>query len=283
LNLIWYPHLKFITMYKIENFKLDELKKKCIEFGLKTYGTKQALCDRLNKYGAQNNAPSPPEIATNNALLAPETATNPATNPPSPPETTSNNPTTSKASSATLEPEPETDDEIELHDVLHNESEEDDDFEDLEEVIEGSNKRKKIRIRLEYLREPNNYENKESALAQIESENTWYFDRFRPTIHGDKQSYVCKHRSGDFLMRLYILMHQNNESCSIWRTNMGHEHSEKVQTDRGLNLTTRQQIDQIYSQNTKTPLLIYLALRQRMEPILPKRFDNDEEVIIIKL
>ncbi|CAF0968322.1 unnamed protein product [Brachionus calyciflorus] len=72
----------------------------------------------------------------------------------------------------------------------------------------------------------------------------------------------------------YILLHQDDDTASIWYNSTEHDHtSEKYSS--GINEVTKKQIEVLYKSFVNTATRIRLALRDRSEPYLPKKFESD--------
>lgn len=79
-------------------------------------------------------------------------------------------------------------------------------------------------------------------------------------------------------MRLSIDLNQKDESVIIWRSTGEHIHKEKF-TQFGINQITIKQIE-LFKSSVTTSIRILNALRDRFDPILPKKLEFDPDVIL---
>ncbi|CAF1075516.1 unnamed protein product [Brachionus calyciflorus] len=119
------------------------------------------------------------------------------------------------------------------------------------------------------------YDSGESAKSRIEQEGFWKFLRFRLTKEGLKEIYYCN-TSSECKKKIYILYHEESTNVSIWSRNIEHDHpSEKKKF--GINNVTKKTIEMLYKSSVTTATRIKYALRERLEPFKPKKFENDPE------
>lgn len=76
-----------------------------------------------------------------------------------------------------------------------------------------------------------------------------------------------------------MLLNDDNESVSIWRTVADHEHDEKKLERKGINTTTKKQIELLYRSNVTTAKRIQHCLREKANRLKPKKLDTDPDVI----
>lgn len=143
-----------------------------------------------------------------------------------------------------------------------------------------TNRKRKNRVRLIYVKGAITYSSIVEARPVVDQENCWTKQRFRQCQQGDKEDYHCK-LSASCKMRLYILFHIESESVSIWRTDSDHRHQATIPAVRaraGINKTTKGQIDMLFKLGITTAMRIQHVLRERVDPLQPKKFNDDPDV-----
>ncbi|RMZ96531.1 hypothetical protein BpHYR1_054371, partial [Brachionus plicatilis] len=105
-----------------------------------------------------------------------------------------------------------------------------------------------------------------AAIARLEECLDWKFQRDRETKIAGKS---CPKLA-------YILLHQEDDTSSIWYNAVDHDHTSE-KTNFGINEITKKQIEVLYKSSVNTATRIRLALRERFEQYLPKKFDVDPD------
>lgn len=146
---------------------------------------------------------------------------------------------------------------------------------DDEDDIELENKNGK-RVRFMYTRDED-FPSLDLAMKKLEDYSIWKFHRNRTTKDGLKKCFVCS--GGKFCQKsAYILLHADDETTSIWFSSVDHDHS-SMKNFFGINEVTKKQIEILYKSSVNTATRIRLALRERVEPLMPKKFETDQDVI----
>ena len=246
---------------------LKSLQAQCTAYGLKTYGTKETLLNRIKEHEASV------EEKPNN--------------------------TASNESSSELNLEMQDDDDDDDFDDDYHEKEESDDDEIIEVQIRtqhnemdlGSNSSTTSSVDESYEKVDTNskkrtrvvsifslfqtYNNKESALDTIRADNTWNKERLRDTTDGIKETYQCKIR--DCKRKCYLLFNSDSEQVSLWYNDQVHKHDCEKAQPLGMNAITKNEVEKLYRNKVVYPSRILSAFREMSEKLIPNPDKKDME------
>ncbi len=215
-----------------------ELQEKCRELGLKAYGTKAQMVERINKELEVS------DIENIESLML--------------------NPDNADHDPALILEASSDDDEDTIKDVPirrdSNESNAEDESLETIDGDDGNNKMKRKRIIAPY-KKLQEFHNKDDAIYHLMTTfDTWKFFRRRDTIEGIKDCYVCKNKNCK--KKCYILHTDEVETVTLWVNEHEHEHEkENIEKDWGINSQTKIEIEKLFkSQVTGASKIIY-ALR----------------------
>ena len=241
-----------------ETFTVAVLKAKCKELGLPIYGRKKDLIERLNKNKNMT-------VEVEQSVLKEEG------------EEEEGEEEEGEEEEVHLHLSPTQSDDEEFKDVsIHHSILESNNEVDYVATVKDSNKRK--RIVFDYKRDDTTHESLEAALIVIKEEDYWNKLRARELKFGAKLDYVCRFQ--ECLMKLNVELSNANETAIIWRTTGLHNHTETESNKPqiGINPITKAQVDLLFQSSVVTAKRIQIALRDRVDPYLPKKFESDPNV-----
>ena len=282
LNIIF--AISFLTNYiKMQyntTMRLDYLQAQCRAKKLKTYGSKAILIKRLNDFNANSSN-------SNLNLQLEESSSNVVNNDNVAPITT------------VIVESIDDDDEIKSLDGYENnvssddgsgtdgsgtdgssdERSSDDDNINVDDASGSQRKKRKKRVLPVYLIEKE-FENIHLARAFVKTiihdGDQAFSDSYRERATkgvGYKQFHNCRIDPSCCKKKVYILNHKNKESCSVWFSNVEHNHRETIieqKANWGLTKVTRNEIEKLYCGGIKTATQIIARLRAMEKPFKNK-------------
>ena len=219
----------------MNSLNLIELRAKCISYGLKKSGNKPDLIKRINEFEEKINQSSVEKaVELEKKLLGSD-----------------------KEILETLEFQVVTQP---LDELLSSQSQSSQASSEHESFQESELSKK--RVRTTYVK-TTSFKTHLEAVAVINEE----FDRERlfDTKEGQKERWNCKIHGCP--RKCYILFTLEDETVSIWYNDQDHMHeNNEKKTKLGINTTTKEVIDKLFRQGTKTPKQVLSVLRQYNEP-----------------